>query len=93
MGQTGRCVNERAAEHASSLERREGANLPAHCNKCVGCEPLLKKIKILGRSQTRVGRELLEAFFVKDRGDKCISDTSVTLYKAEDQFLRRCMSR
>lgn len=35
------------------------------------------KIKILGRSKERVGRELLEAFYIKELGDKCVSDTSI----------------
>ena len=87
VGQTGRCVNERVGEHATSITRREGANLPAHCSSCMGCEPVFTKVKILGRSKERVGRELLEAFYIKELGDNCVSDTSVTLYSAERNFL------
>lgn len=89
VGQTGRCVNERAGEHQRSIRNREGANLPAHCIACTGCEPLLNNIRILGRSNDKVSRELLEAYHIKARGDNCVSDTSVSLYNAEKNFLER----
>lgn len=89
VGQTGRCVNERAGEHQRSIKNKERANLPAHCIACSGCEPFLKNIRILGRSSDKGSRELLEAYHIKTRGENCVSDTSVSLYNAEKNFFER----
>lgn len=85
VGQTGRCVNDRAREHELSLKNKGNAHLPAHCVAC-NCEPLLREIQIIGRSSDTLARELLEAFHIKKRGTSCISDTSVCLFQNEMQL-------
>lgn len=60
IGQTGRCINDRAREHEKSLENGGGLNLSTHCKDC-NCEPMLNGIRILGRSRDQVAREILEA--------------------------------
>lgn len=58
------------------------------CSTCMGCEPDFKNVKIPGRSKERIGRELLEGFYIKKLGDKCGEDTCVALYIAESSFSR-----
>ncbi|KAM7313425.1 uncharacterized protein ISCGN_003290 [Ixodes scapularis] len=86
IGQTGRCINDRAREHALSVKNKYGSHLPIHCNTC-GCVPRLQQMRILGRSRETVARELLEAFFIKKSGTACVSDTSIVLHCNEFQFL------
>lgn len=90
VGQTGRCVNDRAREHELSVINNGNAHLPAHCTVCMEgrCQPLLREIKILGRSGDTLARELLEAYHIKKRGTSCISDTSVFLFENELQLLK-----
>lgn len=90
IGQTGRCVNQRAREHELTLTNDKGAHLPAHCAVC-GCVPLFARLKVLGRSRETVARELLEAFYMKMKGADCVSQTSVCLREREFQLLCRNM--
>ncbi|CAN7939269.1 unnamed protein product, partial [Ixodes hexagonus] len=86
VGQTGRCANDRLRKHAQNLKTNDGAHLPAHCRNCK-CEPRFSDTVILGGSKGQKARELLEAFFIKKKGDLCVSDTSISLYNAEKRFL------
>lgn len=79
-------MNEQA-DHALSIWNREGANFPAHCITCKGCQARLRSVKSLGRRKDKVASELLEAYHIKEKSEDCISDTSVTLYNAEKNFL------
>lgn len=54
-----------------------------HCVAC-RCEPVLREIKIIGRSSDTLVRELLEEFHIKKRGT---SFTSVSLFQNEMQLL------
>ena len=91
VGQTGRCINQRAKEHERSLgdEAASFQNLPAHCSACRNCEPRLEKIKILSRSKDRLARELSEAFFITQKGDMCVSTTSISLRASEFEVLNK----
>ena len=51
------------------------------------CEPKLNEIKILGRDRDKMARELLEAFHIRKIGGRCVSDTSVKLWKADTEYL------
>lgn len=85
---TGHCINDHLGEqHAASIRKKQAENLLAHCSTCMGCERDFKNVKILGRSKERVGGERLEAFYTKELGEKCVSDTSVALYSVESSFL------
>lgn len=86
IGQTGRCVNDRAREHALSLRSTSGGHLPLHCSTC-SCEPIFDRISILGRGADKTARELLEAFEIGKEGDQCVSQTSIFLLKREVAFL------
>ena len=86
IGQTGRCVNDRAREHERSVKNNLTLHLPAHCRTCA-CEPELSSIRILGRSGNALARELMEAHHIKKKDGDCISDTSVVLRSKEKLFL------
>ncbi|CAN7997046.1 unnamed protein product, partial [Ixodes hexagonus] len=90
IGQTGRCINDRAREHALSVKNKYGSHLPVHCNTC-GCVPGLRQVRILGRSRETVARELLEAYYIKKSGTACVSETSILLHGSEFQFLSERM--
>ncbi|KAG0417456.1 hypothetical protein HPB47_005608 [Ixodes persulcatus] len=87
VGQTGRCVNERAREHALSVKNSPSGNLAIHCDRCP-CAPELEKTKILGKLRSKISRELFESFNIRMQGDdKCISAPSVHLTDKEFEFL------
>uniref|UniRef100_A0A224ZA17 Tick transposon n=1 Tax=Rhipicephalus zambeziensis TaxID=60191 RepID=A0A224ZA17_9ACAR len=83
IGQTGRCVNDRAREQDLSLKNNLLAHLPMHCSAC-GCEARFANVTILGRSKEVMEREMLEAYL--------ISDTSVVLRSAEFDFFERFLN-
>lgn len=92
IGQTGRCVNERVREHERNVEQmKEGPNLPKHIGTCPSrsCEPRFSDVRILARSKDTRARELVEAYHIGKKGSLCVSDTSISLYKAEMRFLER----
>ena len=76
IGQTGRCLNQRLAEHADETRDLENSNLKLHLLECV-CEPDFAGSSVLGRHSTMTGREILEAFFIRKRG--AVSSPNVTL--------------
>lgn len=88
IGQTGRCVNERAREHDLSVRRSPSGNLAVHCDRCP-CSPALDETQILGRYKTRTEREIFEAFKIRVKGDACISTSSVLLSDKEFEFISR----
>ena len=93
IGQTGRCLNDRAREHEQKLKKEDVlAHLPAHCKDCA-CEPRFQGIKILGRSQDQTARELLEAYFIRKKSDDCVSDTSIRLFQSEMSFFDKWLPR
>ena len=87
VGQTGRCVNDRMREHANNLKKDFTAHLSAHCKTC-SCVPRFNDVRILGRNHDKTARELLEAFYIKEKNDNCVSQTSVFLYNAERNFFK-----
>lgn len=90
IGQTGRCINERAREHDWSLSSTAGGHLPLHCGTCK-CHPDFNKITIMGRGADKTAREILEAYGIKKEGEQnCVSQTSVYLHKKEITFMDTC---
>lgn len=88
VGQTGRELEKRLAEHTSDLRRGENKTIPSHCKLCKGCRPLFEETHVLERHPTQAGRELLEAFFIRNEPDRVISSPSVVLEKEEFQLIR-----
>ena len=88
VGQTGRCVNDRVREHAASTRTTPSGHLAVHCSRC-SCVPSFDNTKILAKYKNKVSRELHEAFEIRSRGEKCISDTSLALSKDEFEYLKR----
>lgn len=89
IGQTERCVNDRLREHAQKINKKEdkGAHLVAHVTAC-GCDARFYETTILGRSGNASSRLALEAFFIKQNRERCISEPSISLLDAEFDFLR-----
>uniref|UniRef100_A0A131YWL5 Tick transposon n=1 Tax=Rhipicephalus appendiculatus TaxID=34631 RepID=A0A131YWL5_RHIAP len=88
IGQTERCVHDRLREHAQKLTKRDDkyAHLVAHAILC-GCNARFSETKILGRSTRKTAREVLEAFFIENCKDSCVSAPSLSLFPSESQFI------
>uniref|UniRef100_A0A224Z9F1 Tick transposon n=1 Tax=Rhipicephalus zambeziensis TaxID=60191 RepID=A0A224Z9F1_9ACAR len=88
IGQTGRCLNDRLREHATTVNaQNDGAHLPAHCSKC-GCKALLEAADVMNRAKGRREREIVEAEQIEIAADACISAPSVHLTMKELNFLQ-----
>lgn len=87
VGQTGRCVNTRLREHATSLKSTPAGHLAVHVRDCK-CQPILTKTKILRRFRDKTSREIYEAFTIKEKEDACVSAPSVELTDKELLYLR-----
>ena len=95
IGQTGRCLNERIREHERNVEQdKEGPNLPKHIRKCPSssCGPRFSDVRVIARSKDKTARELMEAYCIGEKGDMCVSDTSVVLYNSEKKFIEHALS-
>ena len=90
IGQTGRCVNDRAREHAAATRASPSGHLAIHCNRCP-CTPVLHDIKILARYRDRTSREVHEAYAIRDKGAECISEASLALSKSEFEYLSEAL--
>uniref|UniRef100_A0A131YFQ7 Tick transposon n=1 Tax=Rhipicephalus appendiculatus TaxID=34631 RepID=A0A131YFQ7_RHIAP len=90
VGRAGGCVGDRTREHAGGLGKDIVAHLSAHCGTC-SCVPRFGDVRILGRSHDKTARELLEAFYIKEKNDDCVSQTLVFLYNAEHDFFTSLM--
>lgn len=88
IGQTGRCVNDRLREHANTVKNRTGSNLATHCASCENCWPLLERCDLIKKHKDQITREIVEAFQIAARGDKCVSKPSVTLTAKEMLYLK-----
>lgn len=86
IGQTGRCLNIRLMEHASSLKGRPFTHLATHCKEC-GCTPLFDKTVVLFTHHNQTSREIVEAFHISKHKTKCVSHPSVALLDKEIEML------
>lgn len=88
IGQTGRCFfNERAKEHNLNVHNKTGGLLAEHCKQC-RCTPNLKSTQFLKKARGRTEREIIEAFYIKECGDSCISKPSILHTDAEVEYLK-----
>lgn len=80
-------------EHDLAVKNKTTAHLPTHCLACKSgeCEPVLKEVKVLRRSSDTKAREILQAYHIRNKGEGCVSDTSVFLHKPEIMFLDMCL--
>ena len=92
VGQSGRCVNDRAREHAASTRTTPSGHLAVHCSRC-SCAPSFHNTKILAKYKSKVMREIREAFEIRSRGSDCISETSLALSTDEYEFLKRGLGK
>lgn len=88
IGQTGRCYNDRAQEHKWMVKNNAGGHMSEHCKRCK-CTPMFEKTRFLRRANDKLECEIIEVFYIKKAGDKCISESSVTLSEREAEFLER----
>uniref|UniRef100_A0A6M2CYP7 Putative tick transposon ovary overexpressed n=1 Tax=Rhipicephalus microplus TaxID=6941 RepID=A0A6M2CYP7_RHIMP len=91
VGQSGRCLNIRLREHHSSLKGTPTSHLALHCRQC-GCTPMFDQTAVLFRHREQLTRELVEACFIRKRGEKCVSHPSVLLHDKEFSFLMSTFS-
>uniref|UniRef100_A0A6B0UT91 Putative tick transposon n=1 Tax=Ixodes ricinus TaxID=34613 RepID=A0A6B0UT91_IXORI len=89
VGQTGRCINERAREHAWSVKQSPSGNLAVHCDRCP-CGPELEKTIVLGRYANKTALEIHEALRIREQGESlCIGAPSLRLVDGGFFFLGR----
>lgn len=86
IGQAGRCANVRLREHALSFDKRPRPPLPSQCHTC-GCHPVFKETDIVSRHPKQLHREIVEAYHIKKRVEKCVSHPSGVLTDKEVQFM------
>uniref|UniRef100_L7LY07 Putative tick transposon n=1 Tax=Rhipicephalus pulchellus TaxID=72859 RepID=L7LY07_RHIPC len=86
IGQTGRCLNERMREHNLAVKEKYGGHLDIHCRSC-GCIARFEHVTVIGRARERTEREIIEAYFIRQYKDKCVSMASITLSDKEAMFL------
>ncbi|XP_077495895.1 uncharacterized protein LOC144106822 [Amblyomma americanum] len=79
VGQTGGCLNERLRQHRCSLGTVRG-NLAKHCSQC-GCQPLFNITAILEFSQVEAVRLRMEAEYIHEDREMCISEFSNLLHR------------
>lgn len=85
----GRCIHDRAREHALSIKSSPSGNLAIYWDKCP-CAPNLDETKIVGKLKYKTGRALFEAYCVRVKGeDSCVSALSVHLTEKKFAFLCR----
>ena len=87
IGQTGRCINDRAREHAASVKGTSAGHLSAHCRTC-GCKAGLTSITVLHRNNNTFAREMLEALAIERVGVDCVSTPSIAVHEIERQYLQ-----
>lgn len=75
---SGRFVKTRLREHESALRSLAGTHLVDHCSSC-GCTPIFADTKILSTDRQKINRELIEAFHIRNMGEKSVSQASITL--------------
>ena len=87
IGQTGRCLNVRLREHASSLKGTPSTHLSLHCRQC-GCAAELNKTAVVMRHRDQRTHEIAEAFEIIKARDRCVSQPSIALTEAEITYLQ-----
>jgi len=90
IGQTNKCINERLTEHNRSKKEgvEEYKNLINHTKIC-GCKPDFEKTLIMQESgSSKLSREILEAFWIEEKGQLAVSSPSVKLIPREFQVLK-----
>lgn len=87
IGQTGRCINDRAGEHATSLKTTPSGHLPIHCHDCT-CTARIDEINIIRRKHNHLAREIIEALAIDKKGETCASTATITLTDKEKDVLR-----
>lgn len=88
VGQSGRCLNVRLREHHSSLKGTAYSHLAMHCRDC-GCEPGLSDTSVIFRHDNKLTREIVEAYLIKEKGDGCVSQPSLSLLECEYNLLQK----
>ncbi|KAH9366985.1 hypothetical protein HPB48_022315 [Haemaphysalis longicornis] len=93
FGQTGRCMNDRAREHAAILKTTAtSGNLSMHCRRC-GCSANLFDIAITGKNKNKLSREIMEAIVIDAKGSACVSSPPVQLSEKEKLYLRHACAK
>ncbi|XP_065304288.1 uncharacterized protein [Dermacentor albipictus] len=91
VGQTGRCLNVRLAEHSNKVESIAiDGHLAAHCRKCdanAPCFPLFERTVVVYRHRNKITREIVEAAEIARAGEECVSTPSIFLSRKELEFL------
>lgn len=86
VGQTGRCLNDRLREHNCNAINANSGHLGIHCRDC-GCSPLLGNCTVLGRSNNKLTREIIEAASIDLLDGVCVSTPSISLSRKELYYL------
>lgn len=66
---------------------KTGGHLNIHYRRYHGCKAIFEDTVSLSRSKDKLGREVIEAYFIAKNTDKCMSMPSANLLAKELQFL------
>ena len=86
IGQTGRCLNEHLREHSNNVRNGNNGHLATHCQKC-SCTPKFEQCTVISRNRNQSARLVVEAKYILERAESCVSIASLTLSKKEIAFL------
>lgn len=69
-----------------AVQNKTGRSLDIHCRNC-GCVSKFDKIDVMARARDNTEREIMELFFMKHSGDKCVSTPPLSVFDRDFSFL------
>jgi hypothetical protein len=88
VGQTCRCINKRLYEHGKNFKnKKKESTLVKHMLKCKECDGNLASTSVMHRSESKINRQIIEAFHIDRGGEKVISMPSVVLLECEKELI------
>ena len=73
-------------EHSLAVRGKNGGHLDFHCRTC-GCTARFENVSVMAKAREKTEREIIEAYFIRQYNDKCVSMPSISLSDKEIVFL------
>lgn len=84
--QKGHYINDRIRERSLAVFSKRVGDLDFPCRSC-RCVLQFQKISAMARAWDKAEREIIEAFFIRQSGDKCVRTPSVSVTDREIAYL------
>ncbi|KAH9364408.1 hypothetical protein HPB48_012722 [Haemaphysalis longicornis] len=76
----------RLLEHKRTLQGDKHSQAAQHCAKC-GCAPVFEDTVVIAKHKDQRVREIIEAYHMRKKAEKCVSIPSMSLAENEYVFL------